>query len=57
MKTEEELEKLFHCENLLKQIKEIEEQIPENTAIDNCLVDDIGDITEWIRKNIGEEYV
>lgn len=57
MKTEEELEKLFHCENLLKQIKEIEEQIPENTAIDNYLVDDIGDITEWIRKNIGEEYV
>lgn len=57
MKSEEELDKLFRAENLLKQIKEIEEQIPENTATDDCLVDDIGDITEWIRKNIGEEYL
>lgn len=57
MKTEEELDKLFRCEDTFKQIKEIEEQMPENTATDDCLIDDIGDITEWIRKNIGEEYV
>lgn len=57
MKTEEELDKLFRCEDTFKQIKEIEEQMPENTTDDDCLIDDIGDITEWIRKNIGEEYV
>lgn len=57
MKTEEELDKLFRSKDTFKQIKEIEEQIPENTATDDCLIDDIGDITEWIRENIGEEYL